>query len=96
MAQARRSSDRFFTVLARSNHLPCARLGLAVSRKAARRAVDRNLIKRLAREAFRQSAPQASVDVIVFARQAAVRQSRGELRSSLNGHFRRLLADRVT
>ena len=32
----------------------CARLGLVVAKKLAARAVQRNLLKRLAREAFRQ------------------------------------------
>jgi ribonuclease P protein component len=58
-------SDRYFTVLARAQHvdqesprpLSSARLGLAISRKCAPKAVDRNRIKRLIRESFRCSHP---------------------------------------
>lgn len=91
MAQATRSADGLFTVLARPRDSSGARLGLAVSRKAARRAVDRNRIKRLARETFRQCAGKADVDVIVFARRGAAAEPRAVLRRSLNRHFRRLL-----
>ncbi|VAW54623.1 Ribonuclease P protein component [hydrothermal vent metagenome] len=48
-----RSSDRYFTVLARSNVLPHARLGMAFSKKRVKRAVARNRLKRISRESFR-------------------------------------------
>lgn len=48
-----RLSGRNFLLRAIANSLPRARLGLIASRKAARRAVDRNRGKRQAREAFR-------------------------------------------
>jgi ribonuclease P protein component len=95
MAEAQRSSDSLFTVLARENALQRARLGLAISRKAARRAVDRNRIKRIARESFRHCGHNAAVDVIVFARRPAATQARAELRRSLDRHFRRLLGKRA-
>ncbi len=95
MAEAKRSSDSFFTVLARENSVRHARLGLAISRKAARRAVDRNRIKRIARESFRHCGHDAAVDVIVFARQPAATQARAGLRQSLDRHFRRLLGERA-
>jgi ribonuclease P protein component len=91
MAGAARSSDQLFTVLSCANSRRCARLGLAISRRAARRAVDRNRIKRLAREAFRQSPHCAGVDIIVFAKQAAATQSRAALRRSLDRHYRRVM-----
>jgi len=95
MAQAVRSSDKLFTVLARDNELDGARLGLAIARKAARRAVDRNRIKRVSREAFRQCEYSANVDIIVFARHAAAAESRQQLRHSLNRHFQRLMSERT-
>ena len=47
-----------FTVIARANELDFPRLGLAISRRSAARAVDRNRIKRLVRERFRTAAAQ--------------------------------------
>lgn len=44
---------KYFTILFRHGNSPETRLGLAVSRKAMRRAVARNRFKRIARESFR-------------------------------------------
>jgi ribonuclease P protein component len=90
-AEPLRSSDRFFTVLARSTGRAGARLGLTVSRRAARRAVDRNRLKRLARESFRhQAAALPSWDFVVLARSGADRAERRALRASLDRHFLQL------
>ena len=86
---ASRSSDRFFTVLARRNGLAAARLGLAISRRVAPRAVDRNRLRRLARESFRQL-ELAPLDYVVMARKDAVPAANQAIRSSLDMHFRRL------
>jgi ribonuclease P protein component len=86
---ADRSSDRFFTVLAKLNELPTARLGLAVARRVAPRAVDRNRLRRLAREAFRQL-ELAPLDYVVMAKKEAVTAANSEIRSSLDRHFSRL------
>ncbi len=89
--QAQRSSDALFTVLARASGLSEARLGLAISRKAARRAVDRNRIKRQARESFRHRQPElVGLDFVVMAKGGAVSVSNRELRKSLERHWRRL------
>ena len=86
---ASRSSDRFFTVLARRNGLAAARLGLAISRRVAPRAVDRNRLRRLARESFRQL-ELAPLDYVVMARKDTVQAANPAIRSSLDMHFRRL------
>lgn len=88
-AGAKRSSDEFFTVLARANSANMARLGLTVSRRAARRATDRNKLKRLARESFRQRQLPAW-DFVVIAKPNAASSDKGILRDSLDRHFERL------
>ena len=89
-AEPARSSDRFFTVLARPSGRSAARLGLTVSRRVAKRAVDRNRIKRLARESFRQHPALPPWDFVVLARAGTDRAERVALRASLDRHFEQL------
>jgi len=85
-----RSSDRLFTVVARDNGGNGPRLGLAISKRAARRAVERNRLKRVASEVFRLQQELPSSDFIVLAGVGAREASRAELRLSLEKHFQRL------
>lgn len=89
-AEPARSSDRFFTVLARPSGRSAARLGLTVSRRVAKRAVDRNKLKRVARESFRQQLALPQWDFVVLARAGADRAERRVLRASLDRHFEQL------
>ncbi len=97
-----RSADRFWTVLSRvscvghtaeespTDRLP-ARLGMAVAKKTAKRAVDRNRLKRLARESFRQHKHSlAGFDIVLLARHASVSASNQELLKSLEKHWSRV------
>ncbi|RMG38905.1 MAG: ribonuclease P protein component [Gammaproteobacteria bacterium] len=95
----RRSSDRYFTVLARTrtSFLPdgpnAPRLGLAIAKKQLRRAVDRNRVKRLVREYFRSEVlpiDHSPQDYVVMARSAVREASNTQLRTSLAEHFERL------
>ncbi|MBL8260074.1 MAG: ribonuclease P protein component [Candidatus Competibacteraceae bacterium] len=89
-AQPAKSSDRYFTVLARPNDLAYPRLGLAVSRKVAKSAAARNRLKRLARESFRQRQRQlGGLDCVVMARPSASEQANAVLFASLERHWRR-------
>jgi ribonuclease P protein component len=91
--RARRVSDRNFTVLARANDDQDARLGLAISKKQARRAVDRNRLKRLVRESFRHhKAALHGLDLVVMARSHALSCTRGELHESLERLWQAILS----
>jgi ribonuclease P protein component len=64
-----------FTITTAANALDHPRLGLAISRKNANRAVDRNRIKRIVRESFRRTAASLRhLDIVVQASPSAVRQ----------------------
>lgn len=84
---AERSGDRLFTVLGRANDGAQARLGLAISRKTDRRAVIRNRIKRQVRESFRLEGPETG-DYVIMSRSAAATARSGDLRDSLQRHWR--------
>ncbi len=70
------ATDSCFKILAKQNGQEFSRLGLAVSRKVDRRAVQRNRLKRLVRESFRQyinKHPELKpADYVVLPRQQAV------------------------
>lgn len=71
-ASAQRFGNHSFTVLVRENGLGHARLGLAISKKSAKRAVDRNRIKRKFRESFRMNQNNLpNVDVIAMSKHSA-------------------------
>lgn len=87
---ATRSRDRLFTVLYRNNDLDFARLGLAISKKHCKKAVDRNRIKRIIRESFRHhSADLPGLDVVVLNQPAATDAGNPALVESLERHWRR-------
>ena len=91
-ATPQRSSDRFFTCLACPGTTAEARLGLAVARKCARRAVARNRLKRLIREVFRGYRADllragCNLDIVVLCRPPAVAADNSTLRRSLNRHL---------
>lgn len=85
-----RSSDKLFTVLARPVD-GRARLGLAVSVRAAGGAVSRNRIKRLVRESFRHHRSRLpDADIVVMARPGIAAEDNRRIRASLLGHWKRI------
>ncbi|MEN8174850.1 MAG: ribonuclease P protein component [Pseudomonadota bacterium] len=96
-AAPKRSTDHLFTVLTRGSREGNARLGLAISRKLVRRAVDRNRIKRLVRESFRQHQVQLKgLDVVVLARRETAGADNRQLLLSLQAHWQRLARASLT
>lgn len=68
------------------NRLDGARLGLIVGKKADKRAVVRNLSKRIAREAFRTMKPRLpAMDVVIRASRPLSGTARKELRAEIDG-----------
>ncbi|HZF99145.1 MAG TPA: ribonuclease P protein component [Pseudoxanthomonas sp.] len=79
---ARRTSEPLLTMHWHAHASP-ARLGLAVSRKVDKRAVERNRLKRALREEFRQLRPRLpGGDYVVVARPPAARQPSQALREA--------------
>jgi ribonuclease P protein component len=74
-----------------------ARLGLAVSRKVSKRAVERNRIKRVIRESFRSGRTELpQVDVLVIARSSAAATVNAVLRADLARAWQALQALKPT
>lgn len=79
-----RFGNRNITVLAAENSLPHPRLGMAISKKCAKRAVDRNRIKRLIRESFRHNASTLPpVDLIFMCRPSILQLNNAILRQQI-------------
>lgn len=88
---AMRVSDRHLTIFYNANDLNQPRLGLAISKKVSKLAVDRNRIKRLARETFRLKRLQIQFsDFVVLARPSAVKVDNKELITSFNKLWNKL------
>ena len=88
---AKRASDRHLTIFYTANDLDRPRLGLAISKKVSKLAVDRNRIKRLARETFRLKQQQLQfADFVVLARPSAVKTDNKVLIASFNKLWNKL------
>lgn len=86
-----RSSHSCILLLARSNDLGRARLGLVIAKKNIRLACQRNRIKRIVRESFRhQQDYLGGIDVIVLARRNLDQLSNPEIFQLLQKQWRRL------
>jgi len=78
-------------MLAISSDRDNPRLGLVISRKAARTAVARNRIKRLVRESFRHEQQQlGSLDVVVIGRPGIALQTNQAIAESLDQLWKKL------
>ncbi|MFC6276501.1 ribonuclease P protein component [Psittacicella hinzii] len=95
-----RFANKYFTILAKSNGLEHARIGIVVSKKALKRAHDRNLVKRLVRESFRlQNHTLPSIDIVFLAKTQATTITTHEFFNQLEncyGLMQRYFANRIT
>lgn len=86
-----RASHKHVLLLARRNDKPGHRLGLVVAKKNVRLAVQRNRVKRLTREVFRQLPQQAPyLDVVILARRGIDQLDNAQLSSMLREQWRKL------
>lgn len=86
-----KTTSRHFTILACPNGTEHARLGLAIAKKTIRFAVQRNRLKRVVRESFRQHKNQlGQIDIVVLSRKGADQESRATLRDTLLQHWNQL------
>ena len=91
--KAIRSSDRYFTVLARPNELMHPRLGMAFTKKRVKLAVGRNRLKRITRESFRLTQADKGIynaDYVVLAGAQCVKATNQQLFQSLEKHWQQL------
>lgn len=80
----------------RLNDLGHPRLGLAISKRVSKRAVDRNRIKRLIRESYRRARLELPpVDLMVMAREQACSLPGPELLAELQQLWKKLRSAKV-
>ena len=88
-SKSQRFGNKSLTVLARENKLDHPRLGLAISKKCAKHAVDRNRIKRIFRESFRLHQHKLpSVDIIAMCKPSVLLLDKKELHTQIESQWR--------
>ena len=87
-----RASHKHLLLLARTNDQPGHRLGLVIAKKNVRLAVQRNRIKRIAREVFRNLPPsEPTLDIILLARRGLDQLDNTELSTILRQQWQKLV-----
>ncbi|MYD78923.1 MAG: ribonuclease P protein component [Gammaproteobacteria bacterium] len=91
-SQHKKVSNRHFRILVRYKHDQSdSRIGIIVSRRVSRKAVNRNRIKRQLREAFRLNRHKLkNMDLIVIAHRICETATNDELSGSVNKLLRKL------
>ena len=87
-----RASHKHLLLLAKTNSGPGHRLGLVIAKKNVRLAVQRNRIKRMAREFFRHLPDsEQPMDVVLLARRGIGRLDNAELSTILQQQWQKLV-----
>ncbi|MEM6582675.1 MAG: ribonuclease P protein component [Pseudomonadota bacterium] len=85
------ASHRHMLLLGKANSGPTHRLGLVIAKKNVKQAVQRNRIKRVAREFFRQlPQSQPTMDVVLLTRRGIDRLDNQQLSSILQQQWQKL------
>ncbi|MBI3171448.1 MAG: ribonuclease P protein component [Hydrocarboniphaga effusa] len=91
LSGGRRLQEPPLTAVSKSNEVQRPRLGFAVSARSVPRAVDRNRIKRQARESFcLRRAQLPALDIVILARTGAGKTPARELRAVLDRLWKKL------
>jgi|TARA_B110000116_G_scaffold1949_1_gene1752 ribonuclease P protein component len=86
-----RASHKYFLILARPSNTDTSRLGLVIAKKNIKLAVDRNRIKRLVRECFRQlTADDVAVDAVFLTRRGLGEMDNAEFTKQLQQQWQRV------
>ena len=89
-----KASHKHLLLLARMNDGPAHRLGLVIAKKNVRLAVERNRIKRVAREFFRNlPVSDRTMDVVLLTRRGIDQLDNAELSSILQKQWQKLSRD---
>ncbi len=89
---AKKIASRNFALYIKKNNLGHSRLGIVVAKRNVRKAITRNLIKRILRESFRFNQTKLdSFDVIIVAYNAFSLLSKQEMRKAIDGQWRKIM-----
>lgn len=87
-----RASHQHLLILSRPNLTETPRLGLVIAKKHIRLAVQRNRIKRILRETFRQNQQQlGGIDAVVLARAGLDKLDNQQLHKLFNKQWARII-----
>jgi ribonuclease P protein component len=87
-----RVSSPNLTFIVKENNLSHGRIGVVVAKKNIRRAVDRNLVKRIVKESFRKGEVSTlMVDIVVLVRSNLIRLSRKQQNEDLTSLWQALI-----
>jgi len=91
-----RASSQHFLLLVAENGLGPARLGIVIGKRRVKRAVDRNLLRRLMRESFRhRNAELAGLDIVILVRANLNNPDKVTINAELAKVWSKLLAKRA-